>query len=395
MVKEVSFSVPVNHEERRYLEYRPNLGLRVNLRGLLESVGRSPDEVYEVPDEILEATQALGSDVLAGAKETRNRLGKLIDDVMAKLSGVVANGISLADYIEGRKSKDAEVTAAWEDHHALSLDGKLEGELLAILLDAQEELDETIRFLADTLFDGNDDVASCREQEIRELERIIQQDMKEPDEEALAELKMRNELIDALSSEVAAVQGLVEKAEALLAETLEDWYSGGLDMVVEQFANAPNLDSLAEFSGIQFHTLAPDTPALIEQMRTFSGLAMLQELHEDAKLFCDLKRKAWETVRWLDTLHDVETPALRSMVDHQLSAIDQVLDGYDETFVELHRRSELKNLQQEEVFAKLREKEKARKTYHLLKRMKSEFDFRHPNRRHQIERFVRIIKQTG
>lgn len=185
--------MPMNQEERKCIEYRPNLGYKPDILAIIEAIGADESATTHVfPTEIQEALANPAGPVFNEALNLLDDFDNFLDELEAKLADNVAetipqtttgsggqntqgtsstgdntqdtqnaqdgsaqnigSGISFQDYLTARNNGDSDTADAYEAHHRNSLDGKIEAELYPLLAHIRENLAANIAFLNEQAF---------------------------------------------------------------------------------------------------------------------------------------------------------------------------------------------------------------------------------------------------
>jgi hypothetical protein len=388
--------MPMNDMERWYIEYHPRLGLNINVTAIIESqleaLGTLAPAAYNVPEELLEAMENPPCRSLEKAMDTMGKLDGLLDDIEENLADTVSGGISFQDYLSSREENgDPDVKRAWEEHQGKNLDGKLEGELYPVLLEARKNLADKVMLLnkevlvGDIEYDKVDDI--CK-QEKQKVEDILKNDVAKSDPAVLAELKMNNELTDAISDAVDDIAAFVDEAEELLNMNVDDIFEG-VDEVVSHLADAKpdDLTRLSTLAEIGFAKQAEESEAIKDRMDLVGESNTL--LHEEIAKFRTLKADAGKIMEWFESIDtNYDSSPITNIIEDNMESVDDVLDGYDDVLLDMHKGNEMQKMQFEDLTQVLYSKETYRQTTSLTKNMKKHYDKSDKNKEKQVARFT-------
>lgn len=382
----------MNKQEREYIEYRPDLRLHVDVMAIVNQ--ESPNQAYEIPEEVQEALEKSACSLLGKAFSALEQADVLLDNLEENLQNTTAEGISFQDYKNNKESKDGDphLIHQWEDHHAGTVDGKLLGEVYPLVLGARQHLVDNINLLNNELVVGdiNHDThgAVCSAEE-KKLNNIVRNDIANQDPAVLEELKTRNELLDAIDGAIDTVQNFLNDATELAEATVNDLFRGDVGAVVGFMAEAKpeQLESIGKLSEIGFAQMASESEDIKERLDRVQSAN--EVLHAEVKELRSLKLSAGKTLDWLSTVDtNYDESSITEIIDNTLLATTTILDGYDAVLLDMHKTNEMASMQYEDIITNLYLKESQRQQNRITKEVKKYYDKTDPNKDRQTKRFT-------
>lgn len=383
----------MNKRERQYIEYRPQLGLTANIQAVITSIREDGNPDYNIPQELLEALETSPCSVLGKAMTTLEGIDNLLDNIEENLRDTVADGLSFQDYIINReKDGDPHIVHQWEDYQSLNADGTLLGEVYPILLNVRGNLVDNINLLNDELLTGDiqyDNVEDICKQQAKELDNLIRTDATKRDDAVLEELKTKNELTDAIDGAIDGIQSFLEDVSALLDMTVNDYYKGDVETVVDQLAEVDKsqlnrLEALSHIGFNQYAEAGEDVKQRMDRVKDSNEI-----LHEEVKAMRKLKLDTGKVLTWLGEIDtDGDSSPMTEIVENTLLSVTTVLEGYDDVLDDMHKSNEMQLMQFEDVVDTLYLKESHRVQQRIVKDMKKHFDHTDRDRKKQVKRFA-------
>jgi hypothetical protein len=408
--------MPMNERERRFIEYRPQLGIVVDLKAIIESkraemvdggevASNLPDNLPDlpeevkallelpIPEEVKEALEHPATPVLDKALQTRDKVDNLLKDLEDMLKDDVANGVSFQDYLNNRgEDGDADIKRAWEDFHGKDINGKLAGDVYPVVANVRDQLDKHINLLNDMVLEGDihhDSLEDLYKAEANRLDQIVRNDNLMNDENVRAELKTKTEIVQAVEGAIDSISSFADDVTELVNLNVDDLFRNQVETVVEEFAEASstNLESLGKFSELGFAQYAEETEEIKERMENVSDANEI--LHEELRQLRPMILEAHRVLTWLeevDTNYD-ESP-FTEVIENLLVPIECLIDTYEEVLLDMHKTNEMQTMQFEDFVGHLRWKESHRQTRHMTRDVQKHFDRNDPNRQKQVQRFT-------
>lgn len=145
--------MPMSTDERKIIEYRANLGYKVDIHAIIDSLGDDSEKTTHVfPTEIKEALENPAGPVLKKALSLLDNFDTFLDKLETMLEDNVANGVPFEDYLKARADGNYDIMDAWESFHRNSMDGELAGELYPLMSHVRDNLSSNIEFLNQQAF---------------------------------------------------------------------------------------------------------------------------------------------------------------------------------------------------------------------------------------------------
>lgn len=410
----------MNAQERQHIEYRPKLSYSRDLSYVVRKFSLPPETVssYEMPPELADATSLSATAVLADALNVRDRASTLVSDLV-KGATDLPGPVSLADYLKARAEGNVAIIAAFEDFHANDLAGTTQGEVVPLLLELVDEMEALAGELSATFFPEGikeDALEEAMTQEKEMLDALIAEDMASraaadqaqtssrvaqktanslarPSAADKRSLSVRAQLLHASADQVQSASEVVDKIEAVLKQTANDKFKGGIRSTISSLSSAPEAAraGVAKLSELRFMQAAARGRAVMAQKRAFNGPAVRRKLWE---LIRELMRQWQEvcvpTLEWLNTLPYKYTPndPLTLMATDMVKAIEQVRNELNDALLDLLKQTVLDADHRAMLLEAIGEKKGDRQMVSLINSMDEQFDFDDPDAERQIRRLV-------
>lgn len=440
----------MNSAERRHIEYRPKLTLSRRLQYVVQEAELpvSQEGTYQMPPELADAVAIQASDLIEKALDVINQgrqLQKELESALASLPGP----ISVADYRRAQAEGDPEPVAAFEAFHAEDMEGSTEGELLPLVDEIVAEMEDLLRELETTFFPEGIDLENLddlKEEETRELEALVRQDIKDPSATDRHALETRALLLHAAAEQIDNCQKMLDAGRDLLQHSLADQFlpagysawagdeessgeeeEGGAEAGTpsSRTSSGPSSASSSRSSTGKSRS-AQVTAYLISAVRDIAnapagaraGLAKLNEVGFKQKAAAsrahrlrrktmnpqEIRRSLWAKIRELEELRtEVFVPTLQWMKDVDLQwgtnpLTDTIVSGIEimeraererqDAILDLYKLNRLDQLQREDLVANMLSKRNSRLLNRLMGAISSDYDPGDPNQERQVRRLI-------
>lgn len=387
-----------------YLEYHPQLQYKRKLEAVLEDK-LSPEQL--LPVVLQEALEITPTDIwvqLTAAKDILDtQAAGLIRKLQDKLplapkpvgdlpenSYLIANTLSIEDYIKARTDADVDIINAFETFHAIEMQGVPEAEVLPVILKAAKEA-AALQVFVDTHFFGGQ-AGSLTLEEMQEEEQakmtIIALDHQKGQSD-LAALAEENHIKEFLSRKSVQLAELAESVDITLAQSLNDVYVGVIPDLIRKLAKVhqtlPTLQGIHRARLAKHAATSEEALERHEQLPTEFKMELLQEALDQQKIKLD-NRKIIEWVE-LNESDDVLDPINMVLMD-MLEGVNHSNQEADVASADLYRVLEAESLQTNDYMQAFAEKRTIRLMYTLIEEMTQNLDFNAENFDHQLELFI-------
>lgn len=411
----------MNEQERRHIEYRPQLTYSRDLSYVARKFGLPPSSAsdYQMPPELADVVSLPATGVLMDAMDVRGRVGTLVSDLLkgADLPGPVP----LAEYLKAREEGDLAAVAAFEDFHSNELEGATQGEVVPLLLEIADEMEDLVTeikttFFLDDLKDDELEEAMAEEQAM--LEALIAEDMKARGDSSSAStqasqdtlsrptvgglarpsvydkqgLATRAQLLHASTKQIAAASSTLDRIEKVLKHTTNDTFKGNIRGMIGNLSAMPASArvGVSKMNELRFAQSVAKGRAILAQKRAFDGKTVRKKLWE---LIRELTRQWQESclpvLQWLNSIDLIGLDgASTQMVENMLESIEQVKMELDDALLDLLKQTALDEGHRSKLLEAIGAKKEDRQTIALLDSMKEQFDFDDPDVQRQIRRLV-------
>jgi hypothetical protein len=355
-----------------------------------QRVGRS-----RVSPAILEALQITPLDVFEALTQAHSIASTLVDNLIASLQGKLAIGPSIDDYIQGRAQQDLDIMSAFEQYHALDINGNTVAEVVPLMLNLRDELDLLTQYANEQLFNGDanmNDIKALRAQEQVEHQHLIQLDKTRSAD--LSKLSEGNHFKHYLHSKAEASIEFMQGLTAVLNKSLDDHYGGALvSVITAMVTNSSILDSVQSSSDSRFNTHAANSEdAQIRLARTVSTedkLILLDQVSQAQAL----KLKNEGILKWIEQNNPkTEDDPMNIFYFELVEGIIASNNNCDLLVQDLYKMIQIEEIQLGDYVTSLDAKKASRETFQTVSNLKEGYDFNNKDTGKQVAAFLRNQK---
>lgn len=274
-----------------------------------------------------------------------------------------------------------------------------------------------------------DNPGAMMDREARELDALVRSDLKDGiSNKDLAKLKTKTEIVQAVEAGLAAKQEFLNDAKVLTRQTLNDAFAAGaigeapegepdenmetylaqragqgedtmsgeeasmfapsdtasnetpsyvgVENVVENLADASEaaISGTGKMLSIVHAKLAADMEDLSERQTKLYGRLTLKTIHDEIDRLRKLAVESEETLSWMEGVEtNFEQSSIVDVITRNVTGVHMVLDGYEESLLDLRKMNNLSQMQNDDVVNTLTDKDVTRKSYNVISDMKENY----------------------
>lgn len=156
----------------------------------------------------------------------------------------------------------------------------------------------------------------------------------------------------------------------------------GVQNVIEGLAEASEaaISSSGKMLSIVHAAKAAEMEDLGERQAKLYGISTLEIVQEEIEKLRELVIEAEELVSWMEEADtNFDQSALTDVIMQNVAGVHMTLEGYESALLDLHKLNNMERMHGEDVINTAADKDLSRKTYGVIKQMKTNYSSMSPN----------------